>query len=328
MLQLAAPRYGASMQAAVYDRYGSAEVVSFRDIPTPRLRGGEVLVRVEAAALNPKDVVIRSGKFRTMSGTKFPKQIGFDLVGRVMDLGWRVPTAFAGTRVIGFFSGYRMQHGSIAELAAIPADQVAVIAREIDAPLAAATPLAGSTALQALRDDAKLESGQRILIVGASGGVGTFAVQIAKLLGAHVDASTSANNADLVRSLGADEVFDHASSNPLGVGPYDAVLDCFGRLRAKDVARVLARHGRFVSLVPVRGVFRDVVVGRVMFPRTVLTSVKPRTSDLAQLGGWLGSGRLQPVIDHVYSRAELQDAMQRLETRHARGKIVIKLDEA
>jgi NADPH:quinone reductase-like Zn-dependent oxidoreductase len=313
------------MQAAVYDRYGAAEVVSLRDVAVPRLRGGEVLVRVEAAALNPKDVVIRMGKFRAMSGNKFPKRIGFDLVGRVMDLGWRVPTAFAGARVFGFYSGYRMQHGSIAELAAIPADHIAVIPREIDAALAAATPLAGSTALQALRDDARLESGQRILIVGASGGVGTFAIQIAKLLGAEVAASAGAHNAELVRSLGADEVFDYASSNSLGTGPYHAVLDCFGRLRAKDVARVLAPHGRFVSLVPVRGVFRDVVMGRLLFPRTVLTSVKPQTSDLAQLGGWLGSGRLRPVIDQVYAPAELQAAMQRLETRHARGKIVIKL---
>lgn len=313
------------MQAAAYDRYGPAEVVSFREVPTPRLRGDEVLVRVEAAALNPKDVVIRGGKFRVLSGRTFPKRIGFDLAGRVMDLGWRVPTAFAGTRVFGFYDGYKMQHGSIAELAAIPADQVAVISRELAAPLAAATPLAGSTALQALRDDAQLQAGQRILIVGASGGVGTFAVQIAKLLGAHVAASVSARNADLARSLGADDVFDYASADPLGLGPYDAVLDCFGRLRAKHVAPVLTPHGRFIALVPSRRIFRDIVAGRVMSPRTTLTSVKARTSDLSQLGGWLATGRLRPVIDHVYARAELQDAMLRLETRHARGKVIIQL---
>lgn len=313
------------MQAARYDRYGKAEVVSFREVPAPRPRSGEVLVRVEAAALNPKDVIIRSGKFRLLSGRSFPKGLGSDVVGRVVDLGWRVPTAFAALRVFGFYSEYRALRGSVAELVAIPAQHIAVVPREIAAPLAAATPLAGSTALQALRDDARLQAGQRVLIVGASGGVGTFAVQIAKLMGLHVAASASAANADLVAALGADEVLDYASPNPFGQGPYDAVLDCFGRLRAKRIAPKLNPNGRFVSLVPSRAIFRDVALGRLCFPSTTLTSVKARTSDLSQLGAWLASGVLKPVIDHVYARGELHDAMRRLETRHARGKIVIDL---
>lgn len=316
------------MQAALYDRYGSADVVQLREVESPRPRGDEVVVSVEAAALNPKDVVIRSGRFRAVSGKSFPKYIGCDLVGRVVELGWRVPTAFAGARVFGFYTGTRALRGSIADLAAIRTSQVTVIPRELDTDAAAATPLAGSTALQALRDDAELQTGQSVLIVGASGGVGTFAVQIAKLLGARVAASASRANADLVRSLGADEVLDHTSGDPLGPGPYDVVLDCFGRLRARDVARVLARRGRFVSLVPSRGIFRDIAVGRLPLPRTVrtvLTSVEPRTQDLAQLAGWLGTGSLKPVIDHVYRREELHDAMRRLETRHARGKIIVSL---
>jgi NADPH:quinone reductase-like Zn-dependent oxidoreductase len=316
------------MQAALYDRYGPADVVSFREVVTPRPRGGEVLVRVEAAALNPRDVVIRSGRFRAVSGATFPKQLGCDLVGRVVGLGWRVPTAFAGARVFGFYDGTRGLRGSVAEFAAISTDQIAILPREIDSGSAAATPLAGSTALQALRDDARLEAGQRVLIVGASGGVGTFAVQIAKLLGARVAASASAGNAELVRSLGADEVLDHASDEPLGRGPYDAVLDCFGRLRAKHVAPVLARRGRFVTLVPKRGIFRDIAVGRLLFPRTILASVKPRTRDLAVLANWLREGRIKPVIDHVYAREALHDAMLRLETRHARGKIVVSLERS
>jgi NADPH:quinone reductase-like Zn-dependent oxidoreductase len=314
------------MQAALYDRDGAADVVSFRETATPRPRGGEVLIRVEAAALNPKDVVIRSGRFRAVSGTKFPKFIGCDLVGRVVGLGWRVPTAFAGARVFGFYDGTRALRGSVAEFAAIAAGKVAILPAEIDSAAAAATPLAGSTALQALRDDARLETGQRVLIVGASGGVGTFAVQIAKLLGAHVAASASAGNAELVRSLGADEVLDHASDNPLGRGPYDAVLDCFGRLRAKQVAPLLTRRGRFVTLVPKPEIFRDVAFGRLLFPRTILTSVKPRMRDLAVLANWLREGRIKPVIDHVYPREALHEAMLRLETRHARGKIVITLE--
>ncbi|HKU39343.1 MAG TPA: NAD(P)-dependent alcohol dehydrogenase [Polyangiales bacterium] len=313
------------MQAALYDRYGSADVAHVRDIARPRVRGGEVLVRIEAAALNPKDVVIRSGRFRVVSGGKFPKHLGFDLVGRVVELGWRVPTAFAGARVFGFYTGTRALRGSIAEFAAISAHHICAIPNDLDAAAAAATPLAGSTALQALRDDARLQPGQRVLIVGASGGVGTFAVQIAKLLGAHVTASASARNAELLRSLGADEVLDRASAAPLGSGPYDAVLDCFGKLRAKHLRSVLARSGRFVTLVPKLEIVRDVALGTLRSPATVLTSVTPRTSDLCLLAGWIADGRLKPVIDRVYPLTDLHDAMRHLESRRARGKIDISL---
>src|SRR5262245_27785731 len=131
------------MQAALYDQYGSADVAQLRDIARPRVRGTEVLVRVEAAALNPKDVVIRSGRFRVVSGAKFPKHLGFDLAGRVVELGWRVPTSFAGARVFGFYPGTRALRGTIAEFAAISIHQIGVIPKDIDAAAAAATPLAG-----------------------------------------------------------------------------------------------------------------------------------------------------------------------------------------
>jgi NADPH:quinone reductase-like Zn-dependent oxidoreductase len=313
------------MKAAAYDRYGAAEEVTWREMPAPRPRSREVLVRVEAAALNPKDVVIRNGKFRAFSGSHFPKQMGFDLVGRVIDLGWRVPTVYAAARVFGFYSGYRGQRGSIAELAAIPIEQIAPIATEVDAAEAAATPLAGSAALQALRDDARLVEGERVLIIGASGGVGAFAVQVARILGARVVGTASAANAELVGSLGAEHVIDHGARDPLETGPYDVVLDCHGKQRAARVATALNPRGRFVSLVPSRGILSDVIRGRLLFPSTQLTNVQPRSANLAQLATWIGTGQLTPVIDSTYSPDQLQAAMQRLETRHARGKVVIRV---
>ena len=315
----------AAMKAAIYDHYGPAEVVSWRELAEPRPRSHEVLVRVEAAALNPKDVVVRGGKFRAPSGASFPKQLGHDLAGRVVGLGWRVPTAFAAARVFGFFSGYRALRGSLSELTAIPADQVAPIPNQIDVVQAAAIPLAGSTALQALRDDAGLLEGEHVLIVGASGGVGTLAVQIAKLMGAQVTAACSARNFELVRALGADELVDHAAQDPLSRGPFNVVLDCYGKLRAKHVAPALRPRGRFVSLVPSRGIVTDVFLGRVRFPPTRLTRVVPRSADLAQLATWLAAGSLKPVIDEVYPRDRLHEAMRHLETRHARGKIVVRM---
>jgi len=313
------------MKAAIYDHYGPAEVVTWREQAVPRPRSHEVLVRVEAAALNPKDVVLRGGKFRALSGASFPKQLGLDLAGRVIELGWRVPTAFAAARVFGFFSGYRALRGSLSELAAIPADQVAPIPSQIDVVQAAAIPLAGSTALQALRDDARLRDGERVLIVGASGGVGTLAVQIAKIMGAHVVASVSARNFELVRALGADELVDHAAEDALARGPFDVVLDCYGKLRAKRVAPALGPQGRFVSLVPSRGIVSDVLLGHLRFPPTRLTHVSPRSADLAQLATWLAAGRLKPVVDEVYPPERLHEAMRHLETHHARGKIVVRV---
>ncbi len=313
------------MKAAIYRAYGPPEVVSWEEVAVPRPAAGEVLVRVEAAALNPKDIVLRKGKFRILSGGKFPKQLGLDLVGRVIGLGPGAPASLADQRVFGFFAGFRALRGSLAECTAIPAEWVAPISESVDTTAAAATPLAGSTALQALRDAARLDGGEHVLIVGASGGVGTFAVQIAKLFGARVTASTSARNAELVRALGADDVLDYTAASPLGTGPYDVVLDCFGKLRLGHVSHVLGRHGCFVSLVPSRGIFADIVVGAARGRRVRLTSVKPRSSDLAQLANWLGAGRLQPTIDRVDAPDVLHDTMRHLETRHARGKLVIRL---
>jgi NADPH:quinone reductase-like Zn-dependent oxidoreductase len=311
----------------VYRRYGGPEVVQWEEWPRPNPGRGEVLVRVQAAALNPKDVLLRKGKFAALSGRRFPKQLGHDLVGRVEALGRGAPASLQGARVFGFYGGFRALRGSIADYAVIRADHVAPVAERVDAAHAAAAPLAGSTALQALRDDGQLAPGERVLIVGASGGVGTFAVQIAKLLGAHVSASASARNRELLRGLGADDVLDYASERPFGDGNFDLVLDCFGTLRADHVRPLLRAEGRFVSLVPSPGIVRDVAWGAVVSPRTRLTVVKPRTRDLAQLADWLEQKRLRSVVEMVYAPSELHEAMRHLETRHARGKLVIRMED-
>lgn len=315
------------MRVAVYRRYGGPDVVQWEEWPKPSPGSGELLVRVQAAALNPKDVLLRKGKFAALSGRRFPKQLGLDLVGHVEALGRGAPGSLQGARVFGFYGGFRALQGSMADYAVIRAGHVAPIAESVDTAHAAAAPLSGSTALQALRDDGRLEPGQRVLIVGASGGVGTFAVQVAKLLGAHVSASTSARNQDLVRGLGADEVLDYASERPLGAGDYDLVLDCFGKLRAAQVREVLRAGGRFVSLVPSPGIAWDVAQGAVLGPRTRLTVVKPRARDLAQLAQWLEQKRLRSVVEMVYAPSELHEAMRHLETRHARGKLVVRMED-
>jgi NADPH:quinone reductase-like Zn-dependent oxidoreductase len=313
------------MRAALYRKYGPADVVRWEDVEEPRCGPGEMLISVEAAALNPKDVLVRKGKYALLSGQRFPKQLGLDFAGRVAAVGSGVPKDQLGQRVFGFFGGFRAQRGSLVERLVVAQHEVAHVAGAVGAADAAATGLAGCTALQALRDDGKLERGERVLVIGASGGVGSFAVQVAKKLGATVSASASARNSELLASLGADYVLDYASQRALGDGPYDLVLDCFGKARAEVLRPVLAASGRFVSLVPSAGIIGDIARGIVSGPRTRMTSVGPRLRDLTLLARWLEDGSLRPVIERVYERDELIEAMQHLETRRARGKLVVRM---
>ncbi|MFT3927059.1 MAG: NAD(P)-dependent alcohol dehydrogenase [Myxococcales bacterium] len=313
------------MKAVVYRKYGPADVAHWEDIEEPRCGPAEMLVAVEAAALNPKDVLVRKGKYALLSGKQFPKRLGLDFAGRVTAVGPGVPNERLGKRVFGFFGGFRALRGSLVDRVVVTQGEVAVVADRVSAEDAAATGLAGSTALQALRDDGKLQRGERVLVIGASGGVGSFAVQLAKKLGATVAASASVRNRELLVSLGADQVLDYASQRALGDGPYDLVLDCFGKARADALRPVLAPGGRFVSLVPSAGIVGDIARGVVSGPRTRLTAVRSRQRDLALLASWLDDGSLRPSIERVYARDELIEAMQHLETRRARGKLVVRM---
>ena len=313
------------MKAIEYDRYGGPEVIVLRDVPVPEPRPGEVLVRVRAAALNPKDALVRSGRFPVLAGKEFPKRMGYDLAGTVAALGAGVSAFTVGQPVYGMINNWRA--GAFAEYAALPADELAPRPTGLDDAGAAALPLAAQTALQALRDLAGVRPGQQVVIHGASGGVGTMAVQIAKALGAKVTALCGAGSAELVRGLGADTVIDYRHMPPAQLlGRYDAFFDVFGNQSFFGVRHLLTARGCYVSTVPSPRNIRDHGLTRFSpLRRARLVVVRSRRADLDTLSAWVAEGRLRPLIAARLPLAETAQAHAMIQTKNTHGKIVLDI---
>src|SRR6266568_3508294 len=293
------------MRAVEYDRYGPVSVLAVRDVRRPTPGPGELLVRVRAAALNPKDVVVRRGKFRLLSGHRFPKRVGFDWSGEIAEIGPGVEGVAVGAAYFGVLGGF--QGGACAQYLIVDPSECAPKPSRLDHIAAAAAPLASSTALQALRDVAHLAPGMRLLVNGASGGVGVFAIQIAKLLGAHVTATSSAANLALCRELGADVTLDYRAADPLeGSARYDVVFDVFGNLPMRTARRALAAGGGIVvRTVPKPRDLLQVALTLFSRRRARLVIVRPRRRDLELVGRWLDERKLIPVVDAIYALDEI-----------------------
>jgi NADPH:quinone reductase-like Zn-dependent oxidoreductase len=279
-----------------------------------------VRVAVHAAALNPKDAFVRKGRFRFLSGSTFPKRLGLDYAGTVLESG--VPSLKPGQRVFGMLDQWSFLRGTLADEVVVTPEECAALPDGVKLEDAAAVALTGSTALQALRDVAKVSAGARVLIHGASGGVGTAAVQVAKRLGLHVTAAAGASNLALCKELGADEVVDRTGA--LG-GPYDCVFDVFGSLPLPKAQPLLARAGVFVSTVPTPMRVLKKVLRAVLPVRERLIEVHARTADLEQLAQWLAAGTLRAVIDRRFPLEQFADAFTALESKRTRGKISISV---
>ena len=314
------------MRALVYDRYGSLDVLQFRDMPVPVAGRGELLVRVRAAALNPKDSFVRKGRFRLVSGRSFPKRVGADVAGEVVERGPGVEGLEPGAHVFGMLQEWTYRRGTLAEYVAIKASEVARMPSALSFEEAAALPLVSLTALQALRDVAQLRAGDAVCIHGASGGVGSVAIQIAAALGAAVTTTSSAINRDLCRSLGATDTLDYAVDAPFsGARKYRIVLDAFGDQSLDRVRRALTSNGIYVTTVPSVRIAHDALRTLVGSPRARLVVVKARSADLDTIAGLVGETKLRPVIDRVVPFDDAVDGLRHLETKRARGKIVVSL---
>lgn len=312
------------MRALLYDRFGPPDVLRVGEVEAPHSRRGEVLVRVEAAALNPKDVLLRKGKFAAIAGRRFPKIPGYDFAGTVAAIGPRVHGFSRGEPVFGMIN--RWSAGACAELVSVPAGELTLKSHRLTMVEAAAVPLAALTALQALRDEARVTAGARVVINGASGGVGTFAVQIANRLGAHVTAVCSRRNAPLVTSLGAHEViaYDERDVRELSGGIH-VFFDVFGSQPFPKVKHLLSKRGRFVTTIPrPAAVARDIAT-RFTSRTARLVVVKSRARDLDLLRSWIDDGALRPVVDRSLPLEQAVEAAEYLETRRARGKIVLTI---
>jgi NADPH:quinone reductase-like Zn-dependent oxidoreductase len=321
------------MQAITYHHYGTPDVLSFAETSKPVPAADEVLIRVQAAAVNPYDwhFVRGAPKFiRLFTGVGHPRfsGVGADMAGVVESAGGKVTRFKPGDAVFG------MAKGAFAEYACGRESQLALKPQGIGFEQAASLPIAGVTALQALRDRARVLPEQSVLINGAAGGVGTFAVQIAKMLGAQVTGVCSTHNLDLVRSLGADRAIDYTREDfTRSPDRYDVIFDLVGNRSLKELRRVLRPRGVLVSC---GGGGPDTssakmlwwMLGKMLvapFTSQKLKGVlaKINTEDLNKLGAWMESGQLVPVIDRRFKLREVPDAIRYVEQCHAHGKVTI-----
>ena len=324
------------MKAVVYERFGSPDVLQLREVETPALTDDGVLVRVRASSVNPYDWHFMTGTpflARLGAGLRKPKngRLGVDFAGTVEAVGKDVTRFEPGDEVFG------TRNGAFAEYVCVPeARNVVPKPANVTFEQAAAVPMAGVTALQALRDKGRLQAGQKVLINGASGGVGTFAVQIARSFGAEVTGVCSTRNVDTVRSIGADNVVDYTQEDFTVDGRrYDLMLDIAGNRSWSECKRVLTDTA---TLVVVGGRKTNRWIGplgdglkkrfaslagsrKVVSP--FLASIKK--DDLVALGELLEAGNVKPVIEQRYELSEVSDAVGYVGTGHAQGKIVISI---
>ncbi len=312
------------MRAVTIDRYGGPEVLHLTTVPRPVPTRGQVLVRTRFIGVNPKDIIVRKGKFKIATGKKFPLIVGHDIAGEVVDTGMGADLA-EGDLVFGMINDFAGR--AYAEYAAVDCQQLAIAPISIGMDVAAAVPLAAQTALQALRDDARLQPDQSALINGASGGVGVFAVQIAKILGARVTAVCSHRNADLVKELGADEVVDYSKVELVNLDErFDVIFDVFGNYHFDKLKHLLRPRGTYVHTIPSGRIFKDVARTLVRRKRAKLVVVKSRREDLDWLRQHIDAKRLRVVVDRSFALGDVAEAHRYMETKRARGKVVLAVD--
>jgi NADPH:quinone reductase-like Zn-dependent oxidoreductase len=325
-----------AMKAVVYRCYGSPDVVKLEAIAKPTPADDHVLIKVRAASVNPLDWHYMRGKpylMRGMSGLGAPEDIrlGVDFAGTIEAVGKHVTRFKPGDEVFGGADGAFAQYVTAREQGSI-----ALKPANVSFEQAAAVPIAAVTALQALRDKGKLKAGQRVLINGASGGVGTFAVQIAKSFGAEVTGVCSTKNIAMVRSLGADHVIDYTHEDfTQGAQRYDLIIDNVGTHSLADYRRVLTPMGALIMvggpsdgawIGPLSGSIKALLVSPFVSQKMVFMLAHLDQQDLTTLAGLLQDGKLTPVIDRRYPLADTAEALRYLEQGHARGKVIITVE--
>ena len=313
------------MRAVQFRSYGGPEKLEVVDIPEPKPGPGELLVRVASASVNPIDWKRASGAYRLILPVRFPSVPGYDLAGEVLALGPHTKGFAVGDRVHARIKD--AQSGASAEVATAGIDVTTKIPEGMSFSDAAALPLAGMTALQGLRDGGRLtfaeSTSTRVLILGGSGGVGHFAVQIAHAMGAHVTSVSSGKNAELTRSLGAHETLDYQEPTPFaGQAPFDVIYDCIAGEPSKYMA-LLTQRGRYLSCVPGPAVFAQAALNLVRPKQVGAVLLKPNAADLAVLDALYEKGTLRVVIDAHFPLEGLRDAWERSMRGRAVGKIVI-----
>jgi NADPH:quinone reductase-like Zn-dependent oxidoreductase len=332
------------MKALVFNRYGGPDHITFADTSRPVPKPDEILVQVHDAGLNPIDYMIPKGMFKPILRFQLPATLGSDLAGIVIETGSRVTRFKPGDAV--FASTFDLGTGALAEFALVPESAAAFKPPNLDFVQAASIPMVGLTSWQALKERAHLKPGQKVFIPAGSGGIGTFAIQLAKYLGAKVGTTTSTGNMDLVRSLGADEVVDYKKQEFEDVlRDYDAVLGTVRGDALEKSLRILKRKSTVISLIGppdaafarARGMNFFMVFLFGLLSRKIVRHarkrgiaysflfVHPDGGQLAQIGELLKGGRIRPVIDKVFPFEQAKEALAYLEQGRAKGKVVVQM---
>ena len=312
------------MREIVYKKHGDVTVLEERDGPEPRKRRGRLRVEVYAIGLNPLDCRLRRGEMRALSAVTMPRRTGSDFAGVVLDVGQGVEGYAPGDRVFGMLSQF--VDGASADLVSVRVEQVAHVPETLDLETAAGVPLASLTAYQALTHLVDVGPSHHVLVNGASGGVGSFATQLCKIKGARLTTVTSHRNTAWMSELGADNTLDYNQTDfTKGPQRYDLVFDCYGNRSFASVRSVLESEGTFISVIPDPRNLASTLPNIFRKAKSKVVAVRPRGHELKILGGLIDAGQLEPVIDRVYERSAVHDAYRFLETKRARGKVVLRM---
>ncbi|QDP71265.1 NAD(P)-dependent alcohol dehydrogenase [Legionella israelensis] len=312
------------MKAITVDSYGGTNQLVLKDVPDPMVADDDVLIRIKACSVNPIDWKIRSGSMRWVYPVKLPVILGFDFAGEVQYVGKNVQKLKPGDQVYGCSN--KKSGGTYAELIALKENDVSQMPTSMTFEEAASVPLSALTALQGLRDKGALKAKQRVLIVGASGGVGMFAVQIAKGFGAHVTGVCSTPNVPFVQNLGADEVVDYKKQDVfVNEQKYDLIYDCVAAHSYQKAKKHLTAHGTYVTTLPSLFLVFYLFLSRFTSQKAKIIFMQANKADLDFITKLIEDNKLKTHIDSIYPIEKIAEAHQKSETHHATGKIVVSI---
>ncbi|MFM8443945.1 MAG: NAD(P)-dependent alcohol dehydrogenase [Methylococcus sp.] len=315
------------MKAMQFTAYGGPDKLQLTEIPEPNPAAGHIRVRVRATSINPIDWKLHSGMLRWVKPLRFPSTPCFDFAGVVEQTGSDARQFAVGDAVYGMLPIGGL--GAAAESLVVDERHACRVPAGLPLETMAGLPLAGMTALQALRDQGQLKSGQAVLIIGAAGGVGHYAVQIGRLLGGRITAVCGPRNLDFCRELGAEAVLDYTPPGPsLPASAFDLILDCAGHDGFGRWQDSLKPHGRYVTLLPALSLALHALPARLLKgQRLSVTFVKPRAEDLHWLAAQAQAQRLRTAVDQVFPLRELPAALMKSQGGHARSKIIVAIPE-
>lgn len=310
------------MKALVINQFGGPEVLQIQEAGIPLPKTGEILVRVHAASVNPVDYKTRNGSMKLISGKKFPRVLGIDVAGVVEQTGPKSKYR-PGDRVFAMLS---ISGGAYAEFVSVKETQLCLIPDGVSMEEAAATPLASLTALQSFQKSNGIKPGDMVLVNGASGGVGSFAVQIAKALGANVTAVCSAANTEFIKSLGADKVIDYNDEDFTTLDKqFDTVFDAVAKSSYTKCCKIILKGGKYVSTLPNNGLFFYQATNILRSKKAHFIMTKPSGDDLALIADMMKKQQLRPYIQKIFPLSEGAEAHRLIETERVRGKLVLKV---